>query len=596
MNGSYTNDPVSQSPGFSMDSIDLGPPIATLRSLGALSKESAPPSDSHLNGLHNRASLNNNSRSMSYDPISRGILSSRDAQKAINIFFDHCHPHAPLLSEKLRQSCLDWRASSPTLFLAICSVGARFWGNDISRLDSNQGLHPRFFDLTALLDTAVSRLLLQPTPLDVTLDSIRVLLLYAQWMPCSHEDENRDSLRAPNAHPRYKSRYNDISAWAVLGLAVRYAVILGLDRAAIAPFQGSDEPISEEDMSRLRVWHNLVTCDCNLMLASGLPASLDPAPAASVARVFGTHSNAQQPADLRVTALVELVVIAHRATRSSSDFSGRHLDTFSLRKANTELDEWERSWVVRLRHTESQHNQLPFTSVRWYRLAFNSASLGPILSSLNRSEPQPLQISLLQSLETSLTAASQMLLSLSSHGAKYVWQLESQDTSSFPEGRFSVDAAALKRLKYAVDSTWISHTFAVTFLVLCYVRGTIDDNLRICGLSAPTSSQTCTAPVPPQSTSIITRLVRLALEIFDGVCQSPAFHPARDFQAIVHNASLLILSPENTESHNQHEIDNSAMQSLLDLIDDSGLEWPGNLLDTGTDFTTGWGVDGMLGV
>ena len=80
---------------------------------------------------------------------------------------------------------------------------------------------------------------------------------------------------------------------------------------------------------------------------------------------------------------------------------------------------------------------------------------------------------MLQSLEISLTAASQMLISLSSSGADYVWSLESQNIATFPEGPFSADNAALQRLYYAVDSTWISHTFAVTFLVLCYVKGVV---------------------------------------------------------------------------------------------------------------------------
>jgi hypothetical protein len=160
-------------------------------------------------------------------------------------------------------------------------------------------------------------------------------------MPCSQEGEDGDVSRKPDSRRPPKSRYNDISAWAVLGLAVRYALFLGLDKTAIAPFQGPAESITEGDISRLRVWLNLLTCDYNLMLTSGLPASLDPAPAAGVARVFGSHCAAQQPGDLRVTALLELVVIAHRANRSSGDFSGQ-LDGVCLRKANTELDEWER--------------------------------------------------------------------------------------------------------------------------------------------------------------------------------------------------------------------------------------------------------------
>ena len=205
------------------------------------------------------------------------------------------------------------------------------------------GLHPRFFDLAALLDLAVSHLLLRPIPSDVTLDSIRVLLLYAQWMPCSQsgEENNEDSELTESARLP-TNRYNDISAWAMLGLAARYAVILGLDRTAILPFEGPQERVSEEDISRLRVWYNLLTCDWNLMLSSALPATLDPAGAASVSRAFGCHRIAQQPNDLRYSALIELAMISHRTLGTKREFSARRLDATGLRKVNIALQDWER--------------------------------------------------------------------------------------------------------------------------------------------------------------------------------------------------------------------------------------------------------------
>lgn len=67
-----------------------------------------------------------------------------------------------------------------------------------------------------------------------------------------------------------------------------------------------------------------------------------------------------------------------------------------------------------------------------------------------------------------------MLLSLSSDGESRVWKLETRNLSSFPDGPFQIDVAAIRRLYYAVDSIWISHTFAVIFLVLCYIRGAVD--------------------------------------------------------------------------------------------------------------------------
>src|SRR6187402_2629889 len=211
------------------------------------------------------------------------------------------------------------------------------------RTNSIQRLHPNYFELTALLDIAISRLILRPTPSDVTLDSIRVLLLYVQWMPCSQGSGESSNWKASDTSRLPKSRYNDISAWSILGLAIRYANFLSLGQAAVAPFQGSEASVSEEDFSCLRVWHNLLTNDCNLMLSSGLHVSLDPAPAASIGRSFSSHYAAQLPGDLRITALVELVAIVNHASKSSGDFSGRQLDAFCLKKVNADLDEWERS-------------------------------------------------------------------------------------------------------------------------------------------------------------------------------------------------------------------------------------------------------------
>jgi hypothetical protein len=120
------------------------------------------------------------------------------------------------------------------------------------------------------------------------------------------------------------------------------------------------------------------------------------------------------------------------------------------------------------------------------------------------------------------------------------------------------------------------------------------DDLRICTLSPANSVKTC-APLPARSTSVIARLLQLALNIFDGVCQTPAFHPARDFQAIVYNATSLVLDPAHATLHTSHEVDNAAMQSLLDEMNDSGLEWLGSLLDCGTNITETWEPEDIQG-
>ena len=234
------------------------------------------------------------------------------------------------MDESIRHIWQETVDQSPKLILAICSIGARFWDR------INDTCHPRCEDLVTLLDKTVSNLLLRPTPTDVTLESIVVLLLYAQWMPYSKDDGETQNSSASYA-PR--SRYNEISAGAVLGLAMRYALLMGLDRIALAPFQNRLADQSEDDLSRLRVWYNLTTCNFNLMLTSGFPASVNPAASAKVGRKFSSHPKAQIPGDLRVTGLVELVAIVHR---TCGEISGRQIHAEHLNKLNEEMDIWER--------------------------------------------------------------------------------------------------------------------------------------------------------------------------------------------------------------------------------------------------------------
>ncbi|TYJ56099.1 hypothetical protein B9479_003209 [Cryptococcus floricola] len=573
-----------------MSTIQLGAPIATLRSLGALPA--------------------NGSESM-LDPIAQSVLSVSDAQRAIKIFFDHCHSFGPVLDKVSVNDGMRLRHQNPPLFLTICTIGARYWNSGISNDQGplrERGLHPSFLELTTLLDITISQLILRPTPSDVTLDSIRALLLYAQWMPPSREhlfratkrsSEGTENQRAP------RSRYNDISAWAVLGLAQRYALFLGLDRLSVLPFQDPNtESITPTDMARLRIWHNLITCDCNLMLTSGLPASLDPSSAVRVGRTFSEQQLAQLPEDKRVTALVELVGITHRAMMGREwDLGGRPLDLVSLKKINVEFDDWHNIWVHRLKDTPHQHNALPFTSVRWYRLSLNSASLGPLLSPSPPPSPDPSTHSpFLQPLEISLTAASQILLALSHTTPAYIWSLASQDVNTFPVGPFEMNVEAVERLSYAVDYTWISLAFSVVFLVLCRVRGVINDDLSITLAESPIDK--LAYPIVHPS-SILYRLVHLAHQIFLGLCQTSPIHPAHDYEPIVSNAAALVIPPLDPQQGALGEGtlagmedgqggDQGNLQGLFDLLSSSGMDWPGYLFG-GDGGEQGWsgGVDGV---
>jgi hypothetical protein len=162
-------------------------------------------------------------------------------------------------------------------------------------------------------------------------------------MPCIREED--DEVDHNGSTPRFsKSRYNEISAGAVLGLAMRYAHLVGLGRTYIAPFEGNEDKISGDDINKLRVYYNLLTCNFNLMLTSGFPASidLDSENSMKIAQAFSSHNESQYPGDIRVSGLVDLVSIVNDAMRSSGDATGRQIGLPRLLQLNEELVEWER--------------------------------------------------------------------------------------------------------------------------------------------------------------------------------------------------------------------------------------------------------------
>lgn len=578
--GSELPSPPPTDPGFTMDAVDLDTPMSTLRNLKTLSKESTEARSMTYDPILPVLSRKD-IRTSEQDPIVQGIMTLEEAQQAFDIFFAHCHPHAPFLCVQTQRSASSVRQTSPTLFLSVCTVGARFWQAANSQMNF-QGLHHAYKHLVSLLDQSVSRLLLQPTLSDVNLDHIRTLLLYIQWMPTEQ--------LTPGI---CQTRYNDISAWSVLGLAIRYAIFLGLDRTVIEPFlSGFTESPTQEDFARLRVWINLLTCDCHLMLSAGLPASLDPEPIMKVARNFAFHKDSLKPSDSKIAAICELVTIIKKAAKSSGDPSVRTLDAATLKRANSDFDSWESFWLTSLSN-DFHHSQIPFTSFRWYRLAINSAGLGSILSP--KSTQQPMQLSLLQALDNSLTAAAQTILALANETNWQSWTSQSQILSSFPSGPFTIDEAAIGRFRFAVDSAWITHSFAAVFLVLCYTRGAIDDELQILHLAHSSSIRTV-APAAPRPTSLFFRLISLASQIFDAICRTSAAHPAADYRTIINNVFSVILKGSkegNPEAQKTGEdisgLDlgsgDMSMDGLFEMMLDAGFDWQGGLFrDDGIDF------------
>lgn len=367
---------------FTMDAVDLDTPMTTLRNIVSLSKESVTSSPNMTYDPIFPMISREERQAFEHDPVAQGILTMEEAQQAFDMFVGprslNSKPNMLIMLLAFFQIAILW----PLSFVFKANAQQRLcvnqaphcfclsvqWELDFGKQQTGmerpgsqsksskltkasqtscQGLHNNYRAIVELLDSSMSRLLLQPNLSDVTLDHIRCLLLYIQWMPVEQNTSGISQTRCKSAHPHRNdcalmNEDNDISAWSVLGLAIRYSLFLGLDRSAIAPFSpyASKSP-GQEDFARLRVWVNVLTCDCHLMLSAGLPGALDPEPVAKVGRAFSSNKNALQPDDSRVAAISELATVVKRAARDSGDPRVRVLDAVSLKKANIGFDNWE---------------------------------------------------------------------------------------------------------------------------------------------------------------------------------------------------------------------------------------------------------------
>jgi hypothetical protein len=159
--------------------------------------------------------------------------------------------------------------------------------------------------------------------------------------------------------------------------------------------------------------------------------------------------------------MYEVILIVHRlASFGQDDVPLARIGSGTLKRANEELNEWERRWTflsttngIALSAPGSSAALLdpqftfPITSLRWYRIALNSASTGAyIASSQDNGDYLRLQGT---SLSIAVEAAAQML---------WRFSLESLDDSSglawqgHHQRPLSVNTQRARALGYSVDS------------------------------------------------------------------------------------------------------------------------------------------------
>jgi len=153
------------------------------------------------------------------------------------------------------------RSRSMALMLNIIVAAARFWSHKSRLVDSrltaeerrDTWLHPRYTRLVALLDAEMSRLTLRPRPADVCLETVQAWMIYSHWMPVD--------VVTTSTGQSYRSRFSESSVWQCMGLAIRWATLLGLDQTAHLPFMDHSRIPTTLDVQSYRTMLYLTESD-----------------------------------------------------------------------------------------------------------------------------------------------------------------------------------------------------------------------------------------------------------------------------------------------------------------------------------------------
>lgn len=431
-------------------SIDA-PPIATVESLMSRSDDGNSPRNHRcdtaqsplplLRGLHR-------GEPWELDPITLGVVTLDEAKDMIQLYFEYCHPRAPLLTRETCEDLNSLREKSVLLLLTVLSVAARY-----SKDQHHQNFKERYMNVNLLLKHALSSLILN-SEIEAKLESLEALQVYAHWMsiPLEGSLTNR-------------------SAWNIIGLALRMSKQMGLEHRVVQAFNGEKDP-RKEDFRLLRVTLNLLSLDYQFMLSSRSPVTMDPTAIVSIARQFLLHENSDIE-DIKLIALGELAMILHYAF----DKTGRlgTLDWASLRQLNCRFDEWETNWKTMLAMNlpcEVDLSQIPFTSLRWYRIALNMLPI-PRLLSLDLSPNVSDQA--MECLNQCMTSSAEMLscFLVDANGK----QLDRTDFKNW--AHYRVNEQLTGSFQFSIDSYWISHAFSLTLLCFLFQKGIIGSDCEL---------------------------------------------------------------------------------------------------------------------
>ncbi|KAL7419008.1 hypothetical protein Q5752_006693 [Cryptotrichosporon argae] len=453
---------------------------------------------SALNSIQNDLPL----ETETHDPIVRSVITEGEAFVIMRIFFTHCHPNAPFLDIHTDSDIDHVRASSVLLFLSIICVGARFWS---ASSKTACWLHPRYSELVALLDAEVMRVTLRPGPEDGKLETIQALLLCAHWMPFD----------AALAHAGgYRSRFSEAGAWQCMGLAIRWATSLSLERTCHLAFRGPVDGVTRDDARRCRTMLYLVESDHYLALSARRPPCLDTRALSDVLANF-LRCKHLQATDVRVTSLF-------RAAHSAHVTGCRPTTIESVEAFDRDMELVERHFAssssragVAGAALDALGPHFPFTSLGWYRLSYACA----FLDAADAGQRDGL------AMRWALEWASNILGHFSRPPAA---RAASGALSGDPP---QPDPALVQVMSYAIDHYFVVIAYAAFFLVNGWLSNLINANLE------PSTHE----PTGDTSATRLFRLVDVAARTLEAA-SPPKGHLARRYVPLLRGMTGIIQS------------------------------------------------------
>ncbi|KAI5481375.1 hypothetical protein MNV49_004997 [Pseudohyphozyma bogoriensis] len=472
--------------------------------------------------------------------VEEGILSQEEVEKLFTIYIKNCYQVAPFVDSMDEEMPLATSISifrncgSDLLFLAVLTTAARFWLYDDANVTTSW-LHPEYHRLVDRLDREFLRITTRPVPGDTSIETVQALLVLIHWQP--HD---------PIPGGQTRSRYSEMSTWNLMGIAIRWAIQLGLESTVSDPFTQPGRIATIEEVRCYRTLIYLVETDYRLAVSARQPATLDPRPA--LAGVSGRP-------DHRLGALLQVACATRGAGLHANDLSFKNVSIGTIQSFNADLANIESNYLHPLIESyqaarlDRMSLHFPFTTIRYYRLALSCSLLHSPLA----EAPSNL-VSLCSDW------ASQILIHLSLESSKSFTVLELDYASEL----LTPNPSLVNVMAFSIDHHYTVITYAASWLVLAWFTGSINQRLEIeTGASAP-------SPSPSAPFSPLYRLVQLAADTFH-LCSTPVGHTGRSYSKLLKSLAEVVRDGSRRSSPESSQKGDDS-QALMDLWTCAGVD------------------------